>query len=270
MSDKVKICNECNTVNEYDYKYCKNCGAGLPQEQENENGGAQSAYNAYNPYTAQAPYMTDEIDGVKTDDLVRFVGSSSDKIVPKFVAMAVGGRKTSWYWPVFILTFLFGLCGAAFWFLYRRMYKWGIALLAASLILSAAKTVVTVNTMEGFIGGYFDAPENYTVNGDDAQLQSDLMTLLTGDELMSASLVSNLFNVGRMAISVLAALFALYIYKNHAVQKIKSFGRPLSDMELMLSGGTSGGAMAIGIVLYGMASATLSVIMIISFLAVLL
>ncbi|MBQ2274798.1 MAG: zinc ribbon domain-containing protein [Clostridia bacterium] len=259
-----KICKECNTVNESDYKYCKNCGALLPaEEQKTETVYENATYN-YNPF------VSDEIDGVKTEDLVRFVGKNADKIVPKMALMEAAKRKTSFCWPVFILTFLFGLCGAAFWFLYRRMYKWGIALLVVSLLLSAGKTVLTVNTMEGFLAGYFDVLENYTANADMTRLQHDINSLLTGDELLGATLVSNVLNALRLGISILMALFSLHIYKCHATSKIKSYGRPLTDIELMLSGGTSGGALAVGIVLYAMATATLSVILTISFLAVLL
>lgn len=261
-----KICNECNTVNESEYKYCKNCGALLPTdaEQKTETTYEYATYNNYNPFT------TDEVEGVKTEDLVRFVRKNSDKIVPKMAIMAATGRKTSFCWPVFILTFLFGLCGAAFWFLYRRMYKWGIGLLVVSLLLSAGKSILTVNTMEGFLTGYFDALENYTTTNDTERLQQDITSLLTSDELLSITLVSNVFNALRMGMSILMALFSLHIYKNHAIGKIKSFGRPLTDVELMLAGGTSGGALAVGIVLYSMATITLSVILTISFLAVLL
>ena len=150
------------------------------------------------------------------------------------------------------------------------MYKCGIALLVVSLLLSAGKTVLTVNTMEGFLAGYFDVLENYTANADMTRLQHDINSLLTGDELLGATLVSNVLNALRLGISILMALFSLHIYKCHATSKIKSYGRPLTDIELMLSGGTSGGALAVGIVLYAMATATLSVILTISFLAVLL
>ncbi len=261
-----KICNECNTVNESDYKYCKNCGAMLPcdAEPKTETAYENATYNNYNPFAS------DEVEGVKTEDLVRFVGKNSDKIVPKMALMEATGKKTSWCWPVFILTFLFGLCGAGFWFLYRRMYKWGITLLVVALVLSAGKTVLTINTMEGFLTGYFDALENYTVTMDTTRLQHDITALMTSDELLGATLVSNVINALRMAVSIIMALFSLHIYKRHAVNKIKSYGRPLSDIELMLSGGTSGGALAATLVLYAMASITVYVILTISFLAVLL
>lgn len=260
MNEKTKICTECSTVNESDYKYCKNCGAALPLEQEERE----------EPINTNSYYPSDTIEGISVENMTCFVGKNNEKIIPQFARMEMTQKKTSFCWPVFILTFLFGLCGAAFWFLYRRMYKLGVVLLLLSLLFTAGTTMFTVDAMEGFIRDYFDVLENYTATADDMQLQEDMLELLSSEEMVAVSSISNLLNAARMALSILGGLFALHIYKKFAARKIKSFGRPLSDMELYLAGGTSGGAAAVGIVLYYMVTIAAIMIMTISYLAVLL
>ncbi len=260
MNEKTKICTECSTVNENDYKYCKNCGAALPFEQEERN----------EPVNQNIYYPNDTIEGISADNMSCFVGKNSDKIIPQFARMELTQKKTSWCWPVFILTFLFGICGAAFWFLYRRMYKLGVVLLIVSLLFTVGTTAFAIDKMEGFIRDYFDVLENYTATADDVQLQEDIIELFASEEMVAVSTLSNFLNTVRVGLSVLGGLFALHIYKRFAANKIKSFERPLTDVELCLAGGTSGGAMAVGIVLYYMVSFALIMIITISYLAVLL
>ncbi len=262
-----KICKECGTVNEHDYTFCKNCGCALPEDAPSTQ---QSAYNTYNGYAqskkayAAYSYQTsvdcNDIDGIPTDDMVRFVGKNSHTIIPKWVSMQMTHGKVSWCWPVFILTMLFGLCGAAFWHLYRRMYKLGIALLAAALIFGVVQTAVTFESTVSFFSNLLNVAQSYTETLDMQQYQYDIQKLAESGELYTLMLWSFLFNGVQIIFAILLSLFSINTYKNYAVRKIRSYGRPLSETELYLAGGTSGGATAVGAVIYYMISSIISTV----------
>ncbi len=260
-----KICKECGNINESDYKYCKHCGAVLPDDAPQTE---QSAYNTYNGYQ-QAPktnaaygYQSaancTDIDGVPTEELVRFVGKNSNSIIPKWISMHMSRSRVSWCWPVFVLTMFFGMCGAAFWFLYRRMYKWGIALLAASLLLGIVQTAVLSESTTSFISDCYDAAMTYEQTMDDVRYEEDINKIIEKGDFFAILIYSVAFGALQTAFAVLISIFSMSIYKNYAVRKIRSYGRPLSDMELYLAGGTSGGAVAVGAVIYYMLNSVIS------------
>ena len=262
MSENFRHCPECDTPNESEYSYCKNCGAPLPrQEAKNETPDPTPYGNPYGagygpvpPTSPFSPFGAAEIDGIPTDDLVRFVGKNSDRIVGKWAHMALTHSKVSWCWPVAVLTFFFGIAGAAFWFLYRRMYKIGILLLAASLLLTGVQAALAVPPLQTFFDTVFDAAVQYGPELTDSQSMAIVEELMQNSDFTSFSLVSNVFSIVKWAALILLSMFALPLYKNFAVKKIASYSRRPNDMELLLSGGTSGGAVAIGVVLNVMLS----------------
>lgn len=255
MSDNFRHCPECNTANEPEYSFCKNCGAPLPKE--NANGSNpygyadpySNGYGAIPPVNPYSPFYTEEIDGIPTEDLVRFVGKNSDKIVGKWSHMAATHSKISWCWPVAILTFLFGIAGAAFWFLYRRMYKIGIILLAASLLLTGVQSFLLVTPMQEIFNTVLSAATEYGEAMTESQAAELVEQMVENADIASVSVMSNIFSLIKWAGLILLSMFAIPLYKNFAVGKIRAYGRRLNDMELLLSGGTSGGAVAIGVVL---------------------
>ena len=258
-----KICRECGSVNEEHYTYCKNCGAKLDSAEN--NAYQQSATYADGQFYNARP-TADSIEGVPTPDMVRFVGKNSYKIIEKWSLMELAHKKTSWCWPVFLLTFFFGLCGAGFWFLYRRMYKVGAVILAVSLALSILGTALTLDSASGLLGGIFSLSQELVTSMDadgmyDMQVFEEGMEKLMSDsDIIKLTAFSYLSDALRVAVAVLLAMFALGLYKSFAANKIKSYGRPLTDMELFLAGGTSGGAAAVGVVFYMIATTVISVI----------
>lgn len=261
--NKIKYCRECGSANEEHYTYCKNCGAKLETEAgaEYQQSGAYEGGQFYNTRVT-----ADSIEGIPTPDMVRFVGKNSYKIIEKWSIMELSRKKTSWCWPVFLLTFFLGLCGAGFWFLYRRMYKIGAIILLVSLGLTILGTALTLDSASSIMGGVFSLSEELveTMGPDgeyDANVLADGMEKLMSDmDIAKLTAISYLSDAIRVAAAVLLALFSLGIYKSFAVNKIKSYGRPLTDMELYLSGGTSGGAAAVGAVFYMIATTVVSVI----------
>ncbi len=258
-----KICPECNTVNEPQYSYCKNCGAPLKSEQNsgtyNYNSGNTGSDNFGVPYG----YAADEIDGVPTGDLVCFVGKNSYKIIDKWSMMQFSRRKTSWCWPAFLLTIIFGFAGAGFWFLYRRMYKLGAVVLALALLLGGIQTFAFSDSFVNIISEIWEDMEEQNGEISDEWLNEKSNELTMSEDMMKLTFSSRIFGILETVSAVLAGLFSLHLYKNFAVNKIKGYGRPLSDIELCLAGGTSAGGVVLGALLYGIASFFMGIVFVV-------
>lgn len=252
MEEKI-ICPNCQASNESEYIYCKNCGTQLKNTEKDqyrykENFGASpSGYG----------YTADNIDGVSTRELTCFVGKNSYKIINSFSKMQFLNRKTSWCWPAFLLTWIFGIAGAAFWFIYRRMYKFGAIILAFALVFGAINIIAISDNLTNIVKDFsaltaeiIESKGNVTPEW--ITEQSNLIAM--SQDMVKISFVSQIVNATTFAFSIFAGLFSLGIYKSFAVKKIKSYGRPLSDIELSLAGGTSGGGVVLGALLYYIAS----------------
>ena len=225
-----KICPFCKTVNEDEYVYCKNCGNLL----ENRDNGYDSDVNYTTFGNFENGYTLPVIDGVPTEDIAAFVGAKAPVFIRKFVKSEVIGSKTDWNWPVAVLSFFMGPCGAALWFLYRKMYKIGLLLLIFGFPIFFGPTVINYysGNLSGFLVETSALPSNIG-----AGLNSVLLFAVQGVKLLSAIVLS---------------LFADSWYKSFTVRRIKLFHASADAryyrFGLSAIGGTSGGALALGIV----------------------
>ncbi len=264
-----RICPECGTVNEPQYTYCKNCGTPLERGKGAEGTYGYSTGNqnfGCPPYGAPG---SDNIDGVPTGDLMCFVGNNSYKIIDKWSVMQFTRRRTSWCWPAFLLSWFFGIAGAGYWFIYRRMYKLGAIILAISLLFGVAQVLSVSGSIINVIGDFSEViAEIGETNGDvtDEWVDEQTNAISTSKDMMKIAASAQFFGALKTAFSVLAGLFSLYFYKNFAVSKIKGYGRPLSDTELSLAGGTSAGSAVLSVFLYGIAeSFVMTVLLVVLF-----
>lgn len=237
------ICPECGTENEKDYRFCKNCGTALLPKKEEKPLEEKIIPNSEPVYSnAQQPPQVQYIDGVPLEDIILFVGKKAHKIVPKFQKMFLSSSKISWCWPTAILAYLFGPIGAAFWFFYRKMYKAalittaiGIAFLFAQILpFSDTYTQIFNSITSSDIGGMLSAVENISVQ---------------------QSLISELFSLIEIVFAILFGLFSYNSYKKHCISKITLFKQRLIDQRfykigLSSIGGTSGGMLTLGIIIY--------------------
>lgn len=152
------FCSQCGTKNLGTSSFCTACGARLaapavqqPQApvytQADPNNHDPYAYvnrqNAYqpqntyqpqNPYPAQGGYQVAGYGGGQTfqpsaeDELQPLVGPKAEYYLPKFREMREQNKKTSWNWAAFLVTPL--------WMIYRKMYGYGAAVMAAALVIS--------------------------------------------------------------------------------------------------------------------------------------
>ncbi len=239
------ICPECNTENEPQYKYCKNCGKQLVAEKGNNTFEGENTYEPREAYYG-AKTVVDNIAAVSVEDIEAYVGKKSYKIIPKFSKMELTGSKISWCWPVAILSYLFGPLGAAIWFFYRKMYK-------TALIFAAIGVALTIGL--SFLSGDAASIEE----GVTAQLEAgvlDFNKILSADtpQTVKAMLFGFVSNIVNLATTVFCGLFSYRIYKNDVIDKILKYKRRDVDpryyrMGLAAIGGTSVGMAILGIII---------------------
>lgn len=273
----VKICSECGTENEKEYIYCKNCGAPLTSVKKEEaphsapTGGfapehnntaheytdytshTQQSENYYNPpggvnYTPYGAYTSYGIDGIPAEDVTFFVGKKSAEIMPKFMKMEITRSKTSWCWPAAILGFIFGPMGAALWFLYRKMYKTAIILLAVGALLTFTTAAMTYDTNSADISGVFDA-----ITSGDLEAFSDAINGIGKTQTALDIAAGAIEDIASLATCIITGIFGFYAYKEHCVKTIRNFRQSIVDqryyrMGLASLGGVSGGMLAVGII----------------------
>lgn len=223
-----KICPFCKTVNEDEYVYCKNCGNLLESRENTQDSNVN--YTTFRSFENENTLPV--IDGVPTEDIAAFVGVKAPVFLRKFVKSEIVGSKTDWNWPVAVLSFFMGPCGAALWFLYRKMFKTGLLLLILGLPILFGPTVI--NYYSGNLSSFLVETASSNIS---AGVNSLLLFTFQGIKLLSAIVLS---------------LFADSWYKSFAVKKIKVFHASADAryyrFGLSAIGGTSGGALALGII----------------------
>ena len=258
------ICPECSTENEPHYPYCKNCGTSLKAEPKTEPvtppvtepvtepvPEPETAEPEANAYTAQqdtAPdFSTGYISGIPEVEYRLFIGKNSDKILPKFTKMELTGTKTSWCWPAAILGFFFGPLGAALWFFYRKMYKPAFILSIIGTVLSIITGILTFGSNSEYINSFINA---WTTGNFDSIINS------VGDLTKSIpnTIAELIEDISTLATCAITGIFGYSIYKNYCFNKISEYKTYHADpthyrLGLTYLGGTSGGMLALGIII---------------------
>ncbi len=100
-----------------------------------------------NPYARTAGSSNASPEQQRLSDYELAIGKNVDYYLPKFEALDAGGAKPGWHWPAFFVT--------TPWYLYRKMYLWGllnlaypfIALIAFSIVIAASRPSAAVTTV---------------------------------------------------------------------------------------------------------------------------
>lgn len=254
-----KFCNYCGTENNEQYKFCKQCGSSLETETPVTN---QYAYNTNQQYNPQTPY----IDGVSYKEMSAFVGKNSHKIIDKFFKMGLADSKISWCWPVAILSFFFGFFGAAFWFLYRKMYKAALIFVALGMVFNIIDLGLTFNSSINIIDDTYNMMTELQQSGDINGAISHFLDMLNNVSADGNFALVNLFNDIETLLSVVGmGMFSLYFYKNFAVKRIKnikeqSLEENLYFYTLTARGGVSSGMAALGVAIMYISSGMINII----------
>ncbi len=247
-----KTCVKCGSINDERYSFCKNCGTPLGEEP------VANGYTVYSEPVTEPPPPVDTVDGVPVENLATFIGKNSYSYISKFSKMELTRTNVSFNWPVALLSFFFGLFGAALWFLYRKMYKTAFGILAAALALSLLGNVITFNEKLELYNSALDY--NYAMQAaDDSQEMYVLfMQYIEDVEQISVSpsfvLVDTINNAARLVYTTVLALFANAIYKKHAVRQIQQYSAKNGLSEyynfgMASLGGTSAGMVVLGVII---------------------
>lgn len=258
-----KICQKCSCQNDERYIFCKNCGTPLIVNDTYANSPYENT-EVYVEPIEQGDETQDgaQIDGVALNEITLFVGKNSEKIIPKFARLDGKDGKNTWCWPAAILGGLLGFMGAALWLLYRKMYKLAFFAIGIALVLTAVTTVITYDATKQMGENYKEyVGEIWYAESVEEQLQvtedyvKENQELMADEEYVAAVRVANFIsNAQCFAAAFLFGGFGIAFYKKHTTKKIKEYNAKNGMSEyyslgLKTLGGTSGGALALGIVI---------------------
>lgn len=257
-----KICVQCKTKNEEHFNFCKYCGAPLPvvDRFDREENQTHTAYTYPQPQAAS----NIDYDGVNEQELALYIGKNSHKIMPKFLAMQLMNKKTSWCFPVFLLGLIFGFFGMAFWFFSRKMIKVGVILAVCGILLTVADSAINAQVNKAVIGDILSSC-NAAISGDidRTQLGNNLNLAIEEYEKNYNPVFSLVASyIGATFLPVIMAFYGLGIYKTKAIKdiiKIKQANNQddLDNLRIRATGGRSDALVIIPVALM-LLSGTLS------------
>lgn len=164
VNSGVVFCTQCGTQNANTSSFCSHCGnrlAAVPERTPQSSVYTQANPNNINPYSyvnqqinpyqtqnqyqnsgynAYQSYQTAGVDA----DVQQLVGTKTEYYIPKFQMMKSQGKSSSWNWAAFWVT--------PYWMMYRKMYGYAAAVLAADIIISLiGSTFLSLLTFGGYI-----------------------------------------------------------------------------------------------------------------------
>ena len=224
MSQTAKVCPRCQTVNEPDYTFCKQCGVPLDR-----------------PLPGVEPTAMDE---VPMDQIDAFIGRAP-RLRRRLIGMELTGSRLSWNWPVFLTALLGGPLLAPCWFFHRRMNKLAAILVAIGVALTALQLVAVMPVTRATVTLMSDIVEiTNEANDPNNPFQIDRESSLNEAYVDyaqrtagSASLLS-LLNMVTLAYAVGLSLAANGLYKKHVVASIRTLPPNAPAGEIAAKGGT--------------------------------
>lgn len=240
--NQIKICPNCKTNNPASAAFCQACGTSIESQPVYSVPEDAPLYGQPN-FTPNSDrtfeFSTETGEKISGEEMYRIMGKNGDKYLEKMAKSELSGASVGWCWHVFWLSFVFGPIGAALWFIYRKMYRFGIILLAIGLLFDGLTTATSISIDPSVL-------KEMTSIADLANLVAEVQTPLS-------VAVSSLSNLVELASAILLPMFAVHIYKNHCKKTILKIRHTATDpvhTNILYDawGGTSGGALAAAIV----------------------
>lgn len=227
------VCPRCHTENPEYAEFCQRCGMPLQQKEwhspADEKKETSGTFYEYTPFTCkQAPSYdpNDRIDQVPAGLLSAYVGQNSSYYIQRFRQLFATGTG-GWNWAALF----FG----PYWYLYRRMYLYGILQLVITAVYSFLASVA------------------FSRLGIDmtASTVPDVTTMTSAQKYCLLSIF--LLSVMILAIRIIMAGVANRLYKQHCISRIQSVQERVPDIspsELAQAGGVSFSVALIGYMIF--------------------
>lgn len=200
---EAKTCSRCHrTSNALDADFCPYCGQSFNTNKTAEPhiiiGGINTAFDPLGGVDKNT-----SIDGVKAEDVATFVGGTSRRYIPRFVAMNKG-RMRSWNWAAFLFP--------SVWSFSKKMYLNGFMY----LFLSLASKLCFV-PFEQTLVSLGDASKITETS----QYYSFIMENL--DQFGTLTMIMCILGVALSIVPrIISGLYSDWHYRGHVIKKIKT------------------------------------------------
>lgn len=215
------VCAMCGNVYDKEAGVCSECGA----PDVSKMGGRFISFD----FLGGVPADMDIGDGVTANEAKMFVGTNTQRYIPKFAGFKIG-KKLSWNWAAFLFP-----CA---WFASRKMY-------AKSIIMGALQIAFTMLLLPfNKAISYFDFSEaaNY--------FESSKIISENLDSIGSVAIVAAIMGMAlEFLLRLLSGVIADYSYKNRVISGVKEIkgGTDASATDYRRRGGVSLTAALLGI-----------------------
>ena len=241
--ESAVICPHCKTPNYGNDALCIKCRKPLIAEDEKKDNkksfrNDEERISYYNRFGGLKPDIL--IEGVPAEDISAYIRFNSGRYIRKFIGMERFGRK----FAVSVAAFIFG----PVWFLYRKLYKYGLLYLLILLVLAGIQGYCTftpyyLNTAEGMSSyisetvielfdslndGEFSAEDEEKLNKRledfrNMEFTEEVNEYTASDEIKYS--VANIASLASYALRFVAAFFGDMLYKKKVIGDIKSIRR---------------------------------------------
>ena len=244
VKDEPNRCSRCGALNPAQGLFCEVCGNPLrTTQQPNPNDPARDPKNHYHgnagvnigpenpagrgmqtppPMMEYNPFTTpfggvnpdEKIDDVPVRDVAIFVGQNTPYFIPKFKQMS---DKTGGMFFNFAAMFFHG-----FYFLYRKMYLWGLLFLIVMFALSTPSLLMYIDTIRKV-------------------LDPNAAAWFNSDQLI---VLGNTLSMVSVVVRFVCGILANRLYKNYTMQKIKKIQEEYPDHDAYVAALTKQGSIS--------------------------
>lgn len=214
-TENLKICITCGAKNKPAYKYCRDCGAPLPESGSFTASNSGSNYRTENRYNGETFNSGNAFGEITSEELFCYTGNDI-KMYNKLCDVAQSPKKRIWCWPLFLLGFFFGFLGMSCWYFYHKMYKPAVALLAVGLVTSGVSEYYCFE----FLSDILKTVKGVNINSSNLDDFIELIFKNSVVSLVGLVCVTFLFFVLRLLAIIILPMYAYKSYFNNGVSYI--------------------------------------------------
>lgn len=206
VSSETTVCSNCGTENPGNSYYCLNCGA--PLREETSKTRHEISYEEFQKERERifTESFSMDFEGVSPKEAAVFVRSNVGYFLPRFAAFSKGAKFDTNF-SAFIFSY--------FYLFYRKMYGLGLAVFAATSLLSIPTLLLDFQMVQ----------EQYVENGILSQI---IWNVPHQEELAIYSIISSLLI---WIIRIVLMMFFNKLYYQKVVSTIKKARPSLSDKD---------------------------------------